>query len=66
MEERLIPIEERLAYLERRLELLDEALISQQSQLDEMARKVDTLVDQFKSDSPVRMSPDEEPPPPHY
>lgn len=66
MDEKLIPIEERLAYLERKLEFLDEALIDQQGQLDAMAKKVDALVEQFKDDSPVRMSADEEPPPPHY
>lgn len=66
MDERLIPLEERLAYLERRLELLDEALIDQQAQLDEMAKTIDTLVEQYKSDSPIKMTTEEEPPPPHY
>ena len=57
----------KVAFQEHTIEALNEALSSQQKQLDDLAFKVRHVVDRVKSIEPSNIAKQsEEPPPPHY
>ena len=65
--ERLIELETRFLHLERLVDELNQVIIRQASQLDQLQRASDELVDQARS-ARAAGKPDgsDEPPPPHY
>jgi len=59
-------IETKIAFQERLLDQLNEALTSQQQQLDAIKRKVDYISQLMESPQDKAQRPDEDSPPPHY
>ena len=63
---RLQDIEMKIAFQERLLEQLNEALTSQQRQLDTIKHKVDHIARLMESTPDQAREPDKYSPPPHY
>jgi len=60
-------LQTKIAFQEHTIEVLNEALSSQQQQLDELTYKLRHVIDKVKSIEPSNMAKDsEETPPPHY
>ena len=60
-------LQTKIAFQEHTIEALNEALSSQQQQLDELTYKLRHVIDKVKSIEPSNMAKDsEETPPPHY
>ncbi|GFD72280.1 SlyX family protein [Alteromonas marina] len=60
-------LQTKLAFQEHTIEALNDALSSQQKQLDELAFKVRHLIDRIRSIEPSNIAKQsEETPPPHY
>ncbi|WP_338455680.1 SlyX family protein [uncultured Alteromonas sp.] len=60
-------LQTKIAFQEHTIEALNEALSSQQKQLDELTYKLRHVIDKVKSIEPSNMAKDsEETPPPHY
>jgi SlyX protein len=55
-----------MAFQERAIEKLNQALISQQCQIDEMGRQIRILVEKLRDKRVVEQNNEPEPPPPHY
>ncbi|OIQ02272.1 MAG: hypothetical protein COS82_08430 [Zetaproteobacteria bacterium CG06_land_8_20_14_3_00_59_53] len=63
---RLQDIETKISYQELLLEHLNEALTSQQRQLDSLKRQIDNILQMLKSPQNHINRPEDEAPPPHY
>jgi len=48
MEERLVELETKTAFLDHTIEELNDVIVKQQSELDQMTKKVDRLKEQFR------------------
>lgn len=60
-------LQTKIAFQEHTIDALNEALSSQQQQLDELTYKLRHVIDKVKSIEPSNMAKDsEETPPPHY
>lgn len=66
MDERLENLETQMAFQERTIEKLNQALISQQCQIDDMELQIRILVEKLRDVRVVEQSTEPEPPPPHY
>ena len=66
MDERLENLETQIAFQERTIEKLNQALISQQCQIDDMELQIRILVEKLRDVRVVEQSTEPEPPPPHY
>lgn len=66
MDERLENLENQIAFQERTIEKLNQALISQQCQIDDMELQIRILVEKLRDVRVVEQSTEPEPPPPHY
>jgi SlyX protein len=66
VEEQLEKLQADMAFQERAIEKLNQALISQQCQIDEMERQIRILVEKLRDGRVVEQSNEPEPPPPHY
>lgn len=65
--EKIIDLETQLAFQEHTIEMLNQALASQQKQLDDMSFKLKHVMDKVKTMEPSNIaSVSEETPPPHY
>lgn len=62
---RMQEIETRIAFQEHLLEHLNEALTSQQKQLDALTRQIARIASHLESPQGIRR-PEDETPPPHY
>jgi len=65
-EQRLTELETRAAFQERLIQQLDEALASQQAQLNALRRRVDWLLCQTSGERDLIRRPEDDEPPPHY
>lgn len=63
---RLQDIETKISYQELLLENLNEALTSQQGQIDALKRQIDSISQMLKSPQEHINRPEDEVPPPHY
>lgn len=59
-------IESKISYQELLLEKLNEALTSQQQQIDALCKQIDRLTSLIREPQPGIRRPEEENPPPHY
>ncbi|MBE1286317.1 SlyX family protein [Alteromonas sp. LMIT006] len=67
LEQKIIDLETQLAFQEDTIEALNQALASQQKQLDDVQFKLKHVLDKVKSMEPSNIaSASEETPPPHY
>ena len=67
LEQKKIDLETQLAFQEDTIEALNQALASQQKQLDDVQFKLKHVLDKVKSMEPSNIaSASEETPPPHY
>lgn len=67
LEQKIIDLETQLAFQEDTIEVLNQALASQQKQLDDVQFKLKHVLDKVKSMEPSNIaSASEETPPPHY
>ena len=67
LEQKIIDLETQLAFQEDTIEALNQALASQQKQLDDVQFKLNHVLDKVKSMEPSNIaSASEETPPPHY
>ena len=66
MEEQLEKLQADMAFQERAIEKLNQALISQQCQIDEMGRQIRILVEKLRDGHAVEQNSGPEPLPPHY
>lgn len=66
MEKRLDDMEIRLTFQDRTIEELNEALISQQQQIDKMQKELEVLRAQLRTLPDMLAGRDEDPLPPHY
>ena len=67
LEQKIIDLESQLAFQEDTIETLNQALASQQRQLDDVQFKLKHVLDKVKSMEPSNIaSAEEETPPPHY
>jgi SlyX protein len=67
LEQKIIDLESQLAFQEDTIETLNQALSSQQRQLDDVQFKLKHVLDKVKSMEPSNIaSASEETPPPHY
>lgn len=67
LEQKIIDLETQLAFQEDTIEALNQALASQQKQLDDLQFKLKHVLDKVKSMEPSNIaSASEETPPPHY
>jgi SlyX protein len=65
LEEQVIELQTRLAFTEHSVNELNDALISQQTQIERLANTVQALSRRL-AEVPLGESGGEEPPPPHY
>jgi SlyX protein len=67
MKERLVELEVRVAFQDQTIQQLNEAVTSQQAQIDRLVRELVMLKSQLTSLAPALVIPqEEEKPPPHY
>ena len=67
MKERLVELEVRVAFQDQTIQQLNEAVTSQQAQIDRLVRELVMLKSQLTSLAPALVIPQEdEKPPPHY
>ncbi|MDO8703941.1 MAG: SlyX family protein [Sulfuricaulis sp.] len=67
MKERLIELEVRMAFQEQTIQQLNEAVTSQQAQIDRLAKELAMLKSHLTGLAPSLVIPqEEEKPPPHY
>ena len=64
--ERIDELESRQAFQEDTIASLNEALVAQQQRLAHLEKMVELLVERYREVAPDAVSPEEEPPPPHY
>ncbi|MGX9366593.1 SlyX family protein [Desulfoplanes sp. PS50] len=66
MDEQLEKLQAEMAFQERTIEKLNQALISQQCQIDEMGRQIRFLAEKLREERLVEHTNEPDPPPPHY
>jgi SlyX protein len=67
LEQHIIDLQTKNAYLEHMVQELNEVMVSQQKQVDNLAKKLQRMVDYLKSNQGSELArADEEVPPPHY
>ena len=64
--ERIDELESRQVFQEDTIASLNEALIAQQQRIAHLEKMVELLVARYREVAPDAVSPQEEPPPPHY